>query len=293
MDILVEERRILPILSQEEDTSSTSVLATESLEIELGDWRTPFLEYLLHGYLPLDSSERSRIQKRSINYTCINNTLYRRPSDGILLRCLAGNEVIDALNEVHVGVCGAHQSGPKLHYQRKHLGYYWPTMFDDSMKFIEKCHQCQIHADFIHQPHEPIHSTKMSWPFEMWGMDIVGPIHSPSPKGYRFILAATDYFSKWSEVVALKEVKVENVEGFIRNNLIYRFGVPSRIISNNGTSFKNKHLEKLLSKFKIKHHFSTTYNPSANGQVEAFNKVLCKLLKKVVSQNKKNGMRNC
>jgi hypothetical protein len=204
-----------------------------------------------------------------------------------LLRCLARNEVIDALNEVHAEVYGAHQSGPKLHYHLKHLGYYWPTMFDDSMKFAKKCHQCQIHVDFIHQPHEPIHPTEMSWPFKMWGMDVVGPIHPPSSKGHRFILAATDYFSKWSEVVALKEVKAENVEDFIRNNLIYHFAVPSRIISDNGTSFKNRQLEKLFTKFKIKHHFSTAYNPSVNGQAEAFNKVFCKLLKKVVSQNKK------
>jgi hypothetical protein len=61
MDIRVEERWILPILSQEDDTSCTSVLAAEAFEIELGDWRMPFLEYLLHGYLPLDSSERSWI----------------------------------------------------------------------------------------------------------------------------------------------------------------------------------------------------------------------------------------
>jgi hypothetical protein len=63
MDILVEEGRILPILSQEEDTTSTSVLAADAFEIELGNWRTPFLWYLLHGYLPLDSSKRSQIQK--------------------------------------------------------------------------------------------------------------------------------------------------------------------------------------------------------------------------------------
>jgi hypothetical protein len=287
MDIRVEERRILLILSQEEGTSSTSVLAADTFEIELGDWRTPFLKYFLHGYLPLDSSERSRIRKRSINYTCINDALYRRSCDGILLRCLDGNEVIDVLDEVHAGICGAHQSNPKLHYQLRHLGYYWPTMFDDSMKFTKKCHQCQIHANFIHQPHEPIHPTKMSWPFEMWGMDVVGPIHPPSSKGHRFILAATDYFSKWSEVIALKEVKAENVEDFIRNNLTYCFGVPSRIISNNGTSFNNRQLEKLFAKFKIKHHFSIAYNPFANGQAEAFNKILCKLLKRVVSQNKK------
>lgn len=107
-------------------------------------------------------------------------------------------------------------------------------------------------------------------------------------KGHKFILAATDYFSKWAEVVALKEVKAENVEDFIRTNLICRFGVPAQIISDNGTSFKNYKIGRMCDKFKIKHHFSTGYNPAANGQAEAFNKVLCKLLKKVVSQNKRH-----
>ena len=152
MDVHVEERRVLPILTEEEDVPSTLAMTIDTYEIEMGDWRTPFLDYLLHGYLPLDSSERSRIRKRSLNYTCINDTLYRCSCDAILLRCLAGNEVIDALNEVHSGVCGAHQSGPKLYYQLRHLGYYWPTMFDDSMKFAKKFRECQIHGNFIHQP---------------------------------------------------------------------------------------------------------------------------------------------
>ena len=122
----------------------------------------------------------------------------------------------------------------------------------------------------------------------MWGMDVVGPSYPPSSKGHKFILAATDYFSKRVEAVALKEVKAENVEHFIRTNLIYRFGVPARMISDNGPSFRSKQIEKMSAKFKIKHHFSTGYNPAANSQAEAFNKVLCKLLKKVVSQNKRH-----
>jgi transposase InsO family protein len=47
-------------------------------------------------------------------------------------------------------------------------------------------------------------------------------------------------------------------------------------------------LKLMCAKFKIKHSFSTGYNPSANGQAEAFNKVLCKLLKKMVSHNKRH-----
>ena len=69
MDVYVEERRILPILAEEEEEETTisSAMTTDVCEIEVGDWRTPFLEYLLHGYLPVDASERSRIRKRSIH----------------------------------------------------------------------------------------------------------------------------------------------------------------------------------------------------------------------------------
>ena len=195
MDVHIEEKRVLPILAEEEDTLVASSMTIDTCEIEdtlvassMFPWRTSFLDYLLHGYLPLDSAERSRVRKRSINYTCINDLFYRRSCDGILLRCLAGSETIEALNEVHAGVCGAHQSGPKLYYQLKHLGYYWPTMFDDSMKFAKRCHQCQIHGNFIHQPHEPLHPTSMSWPFEMWGMDVVGPINPRHRRGIDLFL---------------------------------------------------------------------------------------------------------
>ncbi|GAA0162300.1 hypothetical protein LIER_39387 [Lithospermum erythrorhizon] len=41
------------------------------------------------------------------------------------------------------------------------MGYYWPTMF---------------HANFIHQEPEPLHPTFASWPFDAWGLDMVGPL---------------------------------------------------------------------------------------------------------------------
>jgi ribonuclease HI len=61
MDIHVEVRRVLPILDEEESTLSITSMTIDTCELEVGDWRTPFLEYLLHGYLPLDSAERARI----------------------------------------------------------------------------------------------------------------------------------------------------------------------------------------------------------------------------------------
>ena len=59
-------------------------------------------------------------------------------------------------------------------------------------------------------------------------MDVIGPIIPPTFKGYRFILAIIDYFSKWAEVVPLKEVKTPNVIKFIKHHVLYRFSVPDK-----------------------------------------------------------------
>ncbi|KAK4397400.1 hypothetical protein Sango_1576600 [Sesamum angolense] len=118
------------------------------------------------------------------------------------------------MEEAHSGFCGAHQSGPKLHFRIKRMGYYWPTMVKDCMDYARRCQACQFHANLIHQPPELLHPTVASWPFDAWGLDVVGPL-TKSSGGHLYILAATDYFSKWAEAVPLKEVKKENVADFI------------------------------------------------------------------------------
>ena len=79
----------------------------------------------------------------------------------------------------------------------------------------------QFHADFIHQPPKPLHPTGTLWPFEAWGMDMVGPINPPSSNGHKFIFAVTDYFSKWAEAAPFKEIKTSTVLEFLRVNVIF------------------------------------------------------------------------
>ena len=99
-------------------------------------------------------------------------------------------------------------------------------MIPDAITYAKRCHACQVHGDFIHQAPEHLRSTASTWPFEMWGMAVVGPINPPSSKGHRFILAITDYFSKWAEAIPLREVKAYDVIKFVKHHVIYRFGVP-------------------------------------------------------------------
>ncbi|KAK2997595.1 hypothetical protein RJ639_025679 [Escallonia herrerae] len=252
------------------------------------DWRLPFMEYLQGRRLPDDRAKQAEVRRRSVQFVMWKDTLYKRSLDGMLLRCIVKDKVEEVMREVHSGACGAHQSGPKLQMQIKRLGYYWPTMIADCIGFAKRCQACQFHGDFSHSPPEPLHFTVCSWPFAAWGMDVIGPFTPPSSKGHRYILAATDYFSKWAEAIALRDVKRDTVADFIRTHIIYRFGVPESVIADNAKYFKEGALYKLYANYNIKYNHSSKYHASENGLAEAFNKTLCKILKKMVDKIKRS-----
>ncbi|KAL0395043.1 UNVERIFIED_CONTAM: hypothetical protein Slati_4470500 [Sesamum latifolium] len=253
---------IPPIFSDDKDDTfqEEENHVMEVFETEEEDWWQPLVDYLKYGKLPSDPRRRIDIRRRATRFIYYKGTLYRRSFEGIFLRCLSDDEKDQAMEEAHSGVCGAHQSGPMLHFRIKRMGYYWPAMVKDCIDYAKRCQACQFHANLIHQPPEPLHPTVASWHFDAWGLDVVGPM-TKSSGGHLYILAATDYFSKWVEAVPLKEVKKENVVDFIRTNIIYSYGV-SRNFS--------------------------MYYIAANGLAEAFNKTLFSLLKKVVAKSKRD-----
>jgi len=72
------------------------------------------------------------------------------------------------------------------------------------------------------------------------------------------------------------------VAKFIRKELIYRYGIPDRIITDNATNLNNQMMTELCEEFKIKHHNSSPYRLKKNGAVEAANKNIKKIIQKMV-----------
>jgi len=176
----------------------------------------------------------------------------------------------------------------KLKDRLHRLEYYWPTMIADVIQYARRYKACQIHIDFKHHPSELLHPTIASCLLEVWGIDVIGSINPSSIKGHQFILAITNYFSKWAEDIPLVEVKTSNVVNFIKHHVIHRFGVPRRIIHDNGPQFTSQVFYRFYHKYQIQNVASTAYNPAANGLAEAFNKTIIKLLKKFISSNKRD-----
>jgi hypothetical protein len=70
------------------------------------------------------------------------------------------------------------------------------------------------------------------------------------------------------------------VISFVQEHIIYRFGVPQTLTTDQGHSFMSHQFSEFVEFIKIKLMNSSLYYAQANGQTEASNKVLIKIIKK-------------
>jgi transposase InsO family protein len=69
------------------------------------------------------------------------------------------------------------------------------------------------------------------------------------------------------------------VINFIKS-IVFRFGVPHSIITDNGTNFTSKELKNYCESLGIKLKFTSVAHPKTNGQVEKAKGLICNGIKK-------------
>jgi hypothetical protein len=119
-------------------------------------------------------------------------------------------------------------------------------------------------------------------------LDIIGEITPSSSKLHKYILTATDYFTKWEKAIPLTHVSEKVVIQFIEQNLITRFSVPSVLVFDNATYFSSTLLTEFTLDKGITIKYSTNYYPKGNGVAESTNKNLVRILKKTNIDNQIN-----
>ncbi|XP_020230738.1 uncharacterized protein LOC109811395 [Cajanus cajan] len=199
-------------------------------------WITTLLEFILHGKEPPEDSAARKLRTQAAHFSVIGTELYKRGFSTPLFKCIGLEQADYVLREIHEGICGSHSGGRTLAAKVLRVGYYWPTLKGDCAQFVKRCVQCQKHGNLIHASAEQLHSVSSSWPFALWGMDILGPF--PIAKGQdKFLLVAIDYFTKWIEAEPLATITVNNVQKFMWKNVITHFGFPQAIVTDNGLQF--------------------------------------------------------
>ena len=108
---------------------------------------------------------------------------------------------------------------------------------------------------------------------------MIGPLPTTQAQA-KFAILAIDYFTKWVEVELLSVITKAKCTNIIWRNIIYWFGVPHSIVTDNRKQFDNPALREMCQEFGIHKLFSTPGHPQANDQVKASNKTIKGNLKK-------------
>jgi hypothetical protein len=109
---------------------------------------------------------------------------------------------------------------------------------------------------------------------------------TPREGGVRFAVVAVDYFTKWVEAEPLVSITAKVIERFLWKNVVCRYGVPHAFVTDNGKQFDCEPFQKWCAELHIRNYFSSPGHPQANGQVEATNKTIFKILKKKLGDKK-------
>jgi ribonuclease HI len=250
-------------------------------------WYSHIIHFLQTLSVPSDltKTQGRALKLKAINF-CINgNLLFWKNPIGLLLRCINQEEAAKVMIEFHNSECGGHHYWKTTAHKILRSGYYWPSLFSDVCEFVRTCDKCQRFEGKQQLKSLPLKPIVVTGPFQQWGLDFIGEIHPPSSGQHRWILVATDYFTKWIEAIPTRNANHTVIINFLQENIFARFGCPKRIVTDNAAAFKDKHLVKLCEELGIQLVHSTAYYPQGNGLAESSNKSLVRIIKKLLEQN--------
>jgi hypothetical protein len=134
------------VLVSETGGSKISRISGESSKTtttDPNDWRTPLVRYLENpGHIA-----NRKVQRQALKYVMLDNILYHRIIDGLLLKYLGSDQSKIAMGEVHEGICGTHQLAHKMKWLLRRARFYWPTMINDCFRYYKGCESCQKSKD--------------------------------------------------------------------------------------------------------------------------------------------------
>jgi len=243
------------------------------------------LEYIKHTVLPLDGRAAKRIFLRARAYQWSNDKLYKRihNDDGsITLRTIPHPDERDELvNRIHTEL--GHLGEKRTIAAMSHT-YWWYGMTVDIKRVVASCKVC--HRVKVSGGHDQRDMQTVSPDeygiFHRWGLDHMSDLPT-SAAGHKHALVCIDYYSKWIEVIPVKDLSAETTMHAFLLHVIARYGTPAEIITDNGPAFKGE-FRDFCRRRLIHQRYITEDVPRSNGLAERAVQTIKNALRKFAAQ---------
>ena len=152
--------------------------------------------------------------------------------------------------------------------------YYWKGLKPSVERHIKRCPQCQSRNKQVVK-YAKLHFDVATFPMQFISMDLIGEFHPPTSKKHRFALTVICMLTGYVFCVPLKTKTAEEVIQAYIDNVYARFVGSLKILSDNGTEFKNKLFEQIAKELGVEYKLYTPpYHPASNGCIEGFHAFL-------------------
>ncbi|KAG7309482.1 hypothetical protein JYU34_005450 [Plutella xylostella] len=240
--------------------------------IETEDWLATMQsidEDILRIKRILEDPETNNVVDAHKNYKIKNGKLYRIVGDELKWVVPRGFRwQLLQKNHDELGHFGVDKTLDKI----KSL-YWFPKMNKFVKKYVQSCLECSYHKLPTGHKEGMLHPIpKIEEPFHTIHMDHLGPFVKSKSKNM-YILVIIDAYTKYINLYAVKNTKTKTTLKIL-NQYFSLFGIPTRLISDRGTSFTSKNFKDFVSKLGIRHVLNAVATPRANGQVERYNRTI-------------------
>lgn len=168
----------------------------------------------------------------------------------------------EVMSECHDSVTSGH-GGYEKTLHRVTQRYYFPGMRRYICEYIKTCTECQRYKPSNQKPGGLVQTPVPAQRFEVIAVDLFGPL--PKGKnGERWIMVVEDTASRWIELFALQEATAEVCTKVLIGEIFMRYGVPRRIVSDNGVQFVADVMQQAMYTLGVKQCLTPLYHPEAN-----------------------------
>ena len=257
---------------------------------------TRMYDYLQYGKLPEQRCLSRKIQKQQCNYIVDNNLLYhvwldKNRKERYKQLCIPAEYREKVLAVLHDIKTTGHRGAAKMYWESQRK-VYWSDMYKDIQNYVASCKLC-MESNTGHAPKVqlcPIPAETL--PFRRVHVDLL-KFKVPS-RGYNYVLALIDSFSKYLVTKSLKRKTALSVVKSIYTEWILRYGIPKEltIVTDNGAELKNSYSKVLYQLLGIRTVYISTYHAAANSQVERANRSIISFLRKFCKDDPKSWATN-
>ena len=253
----------------------------------------PVMKYLQSGQLSGHTAEQraellaqvkrgSYYLRHGLLYKTISGSRKQHHGDDLVVVPAALTDAV--LADCHEATMGGGHVGFARTYAKVKQRYHWANMYSDTLQWVLRCATCQSRklTQLAGVPIYGFGHEHLQHPFEMLGLDVVGPFPTTAD-GNKYLIVFTDYLTRWVEAFATPDHTAQRVAGLIVDAIISRHGCPAVLLTDNGPEFRGQLLAALTTLLSTNQRFTSPYHPQCNGLTERANGTVVRLLSMMVA----------